>query len=39
MEVLLDSYRQESDCVAIQVGESEIEVSLLGSYGRKFHDV
>jgi hypothetical protein len=38
VEVLLDYFRQESDCVAIQVGESEIEVSLLGSYGRKFHD-
>ena len=36
--VLLDYFEQESDCVAIQVGETEIEVSLLGSYGSKFHD-
>jgi hypothetical protein len=36
--VLLAYLEQESDCVAIQVGETEIEVSLLGSYGSKFHD-
>ena len=36
--VLLDYFEQESDCVALQVGETEIEVSLLGSYGSKFHD-
>ena len=36
--VLLAYFEQESDCVALQVGETEIEVSLLGSYGSEFHD-
>ena len=36
--VLLDYFEHESDCVAIQVGEAEIEVSLLGSYGSIAHD-
>ena len=36
--VLLDYFEHESDCVAIQVGEAEIEVSLLGSYGSVAHD-
>ena len=36
--VLLDYFEHESDCVAIQVGETEIEVSLLGSYGSIAHD-
>ena len=36
--VLLDYFEHESDCVAIQVGETEIEVSLLGSYGSIAHN-
>jgi hypothetical protein len=36
--VLLDYFEHESDCVAIQVSETEIEVSLLGSYGSIAHD-
>jgi hypothetical protein len=36
--VLLDYFERESDCVAIQVGETEIEVSLLGSYGSIAHN-
>jgi hypothetical protein len=36
--VLLDYFEHESDCVAIQVGEAEIEVSLLGSYGSVAHN-
>ena len=37
--VLLDYFEHESDCVAIQVGEAEIEISLLGSYGSVAHNV
>ncbi len=29
---LLRYFEEESDCVAVQVGEAEIEVSLLGSF-------
>ena len=36
--VLLDYFEHESDCVAIQVGETDIEVSLLGSYGSIAHN-
>jgi hypothetical protein len=36
--VLLDFFEHESDCVAIQVGETEIEVSLLGSYNSVAHN-
>jgi hypothetical protein len=36
--VLLDYFEHESDCVAIQVGATEIEVSLLGSYGSIAHN-
>jgi hypothetical protein len=38
VEVLLEYFEHESDCVAIQVGEAEIEVSLLGSYGSVAHN-
>jgi hypothetical protein len=34
---LLEYFDQQADCVAIQVGETDIEVSLLGSYGRAAH--
>lgn len=36
--VLLDYFEHESDCVAIRVSETEIEVSLLGSYGSIAHN-
>lgn len=36
--LLLDHFEQQTDCIAIQVAETEIEVSLLGSYGSEAHD-
>jgi hypothetical protein len=36
--LLLDHFEAEADCIAIQVGETEIEVSLLGSYAAEMHD-
>jgi hypothetical protein len=36
--ILLDYFEHESDCVALRVGETEIEVSLLGSYGSAAHN-
>lgn len=36
--IVLDYFEHESDCVAIRVGETEIEVSLLGSYGGTAHN-
>ena len=35
---LLEYFDEQADCVAVQVGEAEIEVSLLGSYGSVAHD-
>ena len=35
---LLEYFDGQTDCVALQVGESEIEVTLLGSYAREAHD-
>jgi hypothetical protein len=35
---LLRYFEEQSDCVVIQVGETEIEVSLLGSYRVDRHD-
>ena len=34
---LLDYFEEQADCVAIQVGEAEIEVALLGSYRSDAH--
>jgi hypothetical protein len=34
---LLDYFEEQADCVAIQVGEAEIEVTLLGSYRSDAH--
>ncbi len=34
---LLDYFEEQADCVAIQVGDAEIEVALLGSYGSDAH--
>jgi hypothetical protein len=36
--IVLDYFEHESDCVAIRVSETEIEVSLLGSYGSVAHN-
>jgi hypothetical protein len=36
--IVLDYFERESDCIAIRVGETEIEVSLLGSYGSTAHN-
>jgi hypothetical protein len=38
VELLLDYFEAESDCIAVQVGECEIEVALLGSYGNERHN-
>ena len=35
---LLEYFEEQPDCVAVQVGEAEIEVSLLGSYRSDAHD-
>ncbi len=34
---LLDYFEEQADCVAIQVGDAEIEVALLGSYRSDAH--
>ena len=36
--LLLDYFEQQADCIAIQVAETEIEVSLLGSFRNEVHD-
>jgi hypothetical protein len=38
VQLLLDYFEEQADCVAVQVGETELEVSLLGSYGSAAHD-
>jgi hypothetical protein len=35
---LIRFFEEQSDCVVLQVGESELEVSLLGSYRHDRHD-
>jgi hypothetical protein len=37
VEELLCWFEEQADCVAIQVGETEIEVALLGSYRSDAH--
>jgi hypothetical protein len=37
VEELLEYFEAQADCVAIQVGEAEIEVALLGSYRSDRH--
>jgi hypothetical protein len=37
VEELLEYFEEQADCVAIQVGEAEIDVSLLGSYRNDVH--
>ena len=36
---LIRYFERHSDCVVVQVGETEIEVSLLGSYRHDKHEV
>ena len=36
---LVHYFEGQPDCVVRRVGETEVEVSLLGSYGRNWHDV
>ena len=38
VQLLLDYFEEQADCIAVQVGETELEVSLLGSYGSAAHD-
>ena len=38
VELLLDYFDAETDCVAVQVGATEIEVALLGSYSNDRHN-
>jgi hypothetical protein len=35
---LLRHFEEQANCVAVQVGETEIEVSLLGSFRSEAHD-
>ena len=35
---LIRYFERQSDCVVLQVGETEIEVSLLGSYRSERHE-
>ena len=37
VEELLAYFEQQPDCVALQVGEAEIDVALLGSYRTDVH--
>ena len=36
---LIRYFERQSDCVVLQVGETELEVSLLGSYRHERHDL
>jgi hypothetical protein len=35
---LVRYFDEQTDCIALQVGETEVEVSLLGSYREERHD-
>jgi hypothetical protein len=35
---LLEYFEQQADCIAVQISETEIEVSLLGSFRTEAHD-
>ena len=37
--LLLEYFESQADCIALQVGQRELEVSLLGSYATGAHDV
>jgi len=38
VKVLLEYFEQQADCVAIRISDSEIEVSLIGSFRTETHD-
>jgi hypothetical protein len=38
VKVLLEYFEQQSDCVAIRINDSEIEVSLIGSFRADTHN-
>jgi hypothetical protein len=38
VQPLLDYFEEQADCIALQVAETEIEVSLLGSFRTDVHD-
>jgi hypothetical protein len=38
VSLLLEYFEEQADCIAVQVGETEIEVSLIGSYRNEAHD-
>jgi hypothetical protein len=38
VKVLLEYFEQQADCVAIRINDSEIEVSLIGSFRTDTHD-
>ena len=35
---MLEFFEEQADCVVLQVGQAELEVSLLGSFRREVHD-
>jgi hypothetical protein len=38
VKALLEYFQEQADCIALQVTETEIEVSLLGSFRNDVHD-
>ena len=38
IKVLLEYFEQQADCVAIRINDSEIEVSLIGSFRTETHN-
>jgi hypothetical protein len=38
VKVLLEYFEQQADCIAIRINDSEIEVSLIGSFRTETHD-
>jgi hypothetical protein len=38
VKVLLEYFEQQADCVAIRINDSEIEVSLIGSFRTETHN-
>ena len=39
VQELIQYFEDQPDCVVHRIGETEVEVSLLGSYGRGPHDL
>jgi hypothetical protein len=38
VKVLLEYFEQQADCIAIRINDSEIEVSLIGSFRTETHN-